>query len=263
MEGSGWVPHDPRVWLKRALAVALLVVSFGLIAAGPTWAAGTPYVGGTGPAAGNAGGPTTPSGFTTVVTTETVQPSGGTVTGTSGTTTVTVSIPAGAVASPIQVVIRVAVISDLTGLPAGSHATIGVGVTFEQNGQKYTGTFSVPVAVTVSDPGITAADEVVVYDSATGNYVPVSQASNVSDVSVSNGKITFDVLSDPYIVISAAITVGGTTTVAGATSSSTGVPVVTEAVVGAALIVLGLVLARRLRRSPLDTLAQGSASVTA
>jgi hypothetical protein len=70
----------------------------------------------------------------------------------------------------------------------------------------------------------------------------------VANVSVTSGKVTFEVLADPYIVLLASSSTAATPAITGATTPVTGVPVVTEAVLGGAFVMAGLVLALRLRR---------------
>jgi hypothetical protein len=159
-----------------------------------------------------------------------------------------VVVPAGALASPVQVVLTSGSTSALTGLPTGADPTMAIGIGFEQNGVKVTGNFNDPITVTISDPGITTADQIVIYDPSTSSYVPVSEATNVSNVSVANGQITFEVLADPYIVVLAASSATASPAIPGATTPVTGVPIVTDAAVGGVLVIGALLLAVRLRR---------------
>jgi hypothetical protein len=222
--------------------VGALLLSTSAFGAGAGYTPGPP----TGPTP--PGGQANPPGFTTIVTSQTVPPSGGTVTGSSGGTTVTVIVPPGAFASPIQIIITVANLSELGGIPSGTHPVLGVGIAFEQNGAKYTGTFAAPVSVTITNSEITTADQVVVWDPATGTYVPITEAPNVTNVVVSAGKITFQVLSDPYLVLDAPNASTVATVIPNATSAITGVPVFSEGIVGGLLVLGGLWLAVRLRR---------------
>jgi hypothetical protein len=232
------------------LIAASAVIAGSMLLSSPAWGAGSGYTGGTGTGGtGTAtGGPTTPSGFTDIVTTQTIQPAGGTVTATAGATTVTVNVPAGALAGPVQVVITSGSTSGLSGLPSGAQPELAIGIAFEQNGEKVTGTFSSPITVTISNSSITTADQVVVYDPSTGTYVPVSQATNVANISVTNGQISFEVLSDPYIVVLAASSTAAAPAVPGATTPVTGVPILTETMAGGVLVLASLLLAFRLRR---------------
>jgi hypothetical protein len=232
------------------ISASALIAMSGLLLSSPAWAAGSGYSPGTGTLTGSSGsGPTTPTGFTDIVTTQTVQPSGGTVTATAGSTTVKVVVPSGALATPFQVVVTSGTTSDLSGLPSGAQPTLAIGIGFEQNGQKVTSTFNTPITVTITDSSITTAEQVVVYDPSTGTYVPVSQATNVANLVVTNGQVTFQVLADPYIALLAATSAAAPApAVGGATTPVTGVPIVTEAAVGGVLVIAGLLLAMRLRR---------------
>jgi hypothetical protein len=231
------------------ISASALIAMSGLLLSSPAWGAGSGYSPGTGSGTGAGGsGPTTPTGFTDIVTTQTVQPSGGTVTATAGTTTVQVVVPSGALATPFQAVVTSGTTSGLSGLPSGAQPTLAIGIGFEQNGQKVTGTFNTPITVTITDSSITTAEQVVIYDPSTGTYVPVSEATNVANVSVTNGQVTFQVLADPYIALLAASSAAVAPAVGGATTPVTGVPIVTEAAVGGVLVIAGLLLAMRLRR---------------
>jgi hypothetical protein len=212
-------------------------------------AAGQSYTGGNAPGTGPTGGATTAPGFTTILTTQTIQPSGGSVSASSGGSTVSVTIPAGALTTPAQITLSTGSPSGLSGLPSGASPIVALGVSIDVNGSKYTGTFNSPITVTISNPGITTADQLLVYDPASGSYVSASQASNVANVTVSAGKITLQILSDPYVVVSAATGAAATTAVTGATSATTGVPVLAEVLGGAGLLAVGILLIWRLRRS--------------
>lgn|GEM_PF-4455992 len=241
-------------WIRSGapvLGILAGVTTSGLLLAGPAWAAGTGYSGGAPAAGGGAGtgAPTAPPGFANVLVTQTVPPTGGSVTASGGGSTVTVTVPGGAVTSPIQVVITEGNTSGLTGLPAGSSAALAYGITFLQNGQKYTGTFKPPITVTINNPTITSANGVVIWNAPTSSFVPVSQAGNLSAVNLANGALTFSVSSDPYIALLAATSSVSTAAVPGATTPTTGMPWLAEAGIGSLLVAAGCVLALRLRRT--------------
>ncbi len=243
LAGQHHTTRRQRVGVASGLVSIALGTMLSLFAFAPAaLGAGTGYggTGGTGTGTGT-GSPTTPSGFTTVLTTQTVQPSGGTVTAGG----VTVTVPAGDVTSPIQVIITQGTISGLTGLPAGSNPILAYGVTFVQNGQKYHGTFPAPITVTISNPAITTADQVLVYSDATGTYVPLSSDPIIENIVVSNGSISFQVLSDPFLVITGPLAAAAA--IPNATVAVTGVPTLTEGILGGVLVMLGLMLGLQLR----------------
>ncbi len=242
----GWSAKVQPARLAAAAAVAAIVA---LSMAGPAGAAGSSYTGGGTSTGTSTGGTGAPPGYTTVLTTQTVQPAGGTVTTTGGGSTITVVVPAGATPSAIQIEITEGTLSALTGLPSGSTPVLAYGITILLNGQKDTATFSPPLKVTISNPTITSANSIVIWDPATSSFVPATQATTVSGATVSSGSVTFDITSDPYTALLAG-SATSTTPVAGATTPSTGVPWLTELVVGLALIAGGLLVALRLRRSP-------------
>jgi hypothetical protein len=221
------------------LAAGLSFVSFT-----PAFGAGTSYApppGGTPGAPGTSGAP---SGFTSVLTTQVVGPAGGTVSAGG----VTVTVPAGAFTVPTDVSILMGTTSALTGLPGGSRATLAVGMVFTQNGEKVTGTFPTPIAVTIANSAITSADQLYVFQASSGTFVPATSDPNISGITVANGTVTFNVTADPYLAV---LSLASTTSavVPGATVPITGAPVLTEGLVGGLLIAAGLLLAWRLRRA--------------
>ena len=238
-----------KVGPARLAATAAVAMIAALSIAGPAWAAGSSYTGGGTSTGSSTGGTGAPPGYTTVLTTQTVQPSGGTVTTTGGGSTITVVVPAGATASAIQIEITEGTLSALTGLPSGSTPVLAYGITILLNGQKDTATFSPPLKVTISNPKITSANSVVIWDPGTGTFAPAAQSTTVSGVTVASGSVTFDITADPYTALLAGSSTPSAP-VAGATTPSTGFPWITELVAGLALIAGGLLLALRLRRSP-------------
>ena len=155
-------------------ASALVLAGLGSFSAS-AFAAGTGYSGsGTGGSSGTTGSPGAPAGFTSVLTTETIQPSGGAVSAGG----VTVNIPNGDFTVPTQVSILEGTNSALTGLPSGVTPVISFGIVFMQDGSKVTGTFPSPIPVTITNSAVTSTDQVLTYDSATGTYVPASQNPN-------------------------------------------------------------------------------------
>jgi hypothetical protein len=225
------------------LGITLFVASvLSLVAFSPIAdAAGNGYGSGSSTGSGSAlTVPDAPAGFSSILTSATVQPSGGTVS--SGG--VTVTVPSGAFSSPIEVVISEGTISGLTGLPSGANPVLAFGVSFLQNGVKYTGLISPPVTVSISNSDITSADELLSYNTSSNVYALATQNSNIENIVISNGTITFQVSGDPFVVISAS---ASTTSVPGATATVTGFPLVGESILGALLVLGGIALALRIR----------------
>jgi hypothetical protein len=213
------------------------------IAATPAFGAGTGYGGGGGGGGGTGTTPGAPPGFTTVLTSQTVQPSGGTVSAGG----VSVDIPAGTFSVPTEAVLSQGSTSSITGLPAGATGVLAIGISFLQNGTKVTGTFPSPVKVTISNSSVSSADSLYVYDASSGGYIPASQDPDIADISVANGTVSFEITADPYLaVLHTAST--ASSTVPGATTTTTGVPVLGETLLGGLLIAAGALLALRLRR---------------
>jgi len=232
--------HHERPRLARAFAAGLGAAAIGvLLAAAPALGAGTGY--------GGAGG-TSGSGGTgglagTVVSTTTVQPTGGPASGVVGSDTVTVTVPSGAFANPVQVVVTNAA-GDTPTTVGGSAVALSFGVGFYQNGTKVTGTFPA-VACSVSGPNVNASS--VLYLNGSSTPYPTTF--------VAPDTLDFTVTSDPNFLLTTAATTAALSStsasaVAGATTAQTGVPLRGELLLAGVLVMAGgsLLVVRRMRR---------------
>lgn len=224
-----------RVELTGGLIAAALVAGGGAVAlASSAWAAGSGYLPPSTFTIGNV-----PGSFSDVVTTSTLTTSGGTLQGTFNGTAFSVDIPSGALPGATQVVVYAP--QDLS---AVTGAIAGVSVVFLNSaGQPISGTLGTAASVTISNAHIVAGDTVDEWNGS--SYVPYS------DATVSAGKATITFSSDPsFVVVPSSSSV--VTPVPQATTPTTGVPVLGEAVLAACLVGLGgtgLLLALRRRAS--------------
>jgi hypothetical protein len=234
------VPIQPhRVVKSKLFAIALLSAAAVCAPAGTALAAtssGSQY----GPP-----GVTTPApegGFTTIVTTVTIGPEGGTI----GPIAVdgvelTITVPDGAFASPVQITVTA---PDLATIPpmTGTTVTAGAGITVSQNGALYPGTFLAPITATFASPHITAGSVVTVWNGSSFVTDP-SSTSTAGTASVS-----FD--SDPDFAVMTPVTTPPKR-VPGATAPVTGVPVLGEGLLAGGLILGGAggIAASRRRRA--------------
>jgi hypothetical protein len=189
-----------------------------------------------------------PGGFGSVLTTQPVAMTGGSVTATVGANTITVTVPSGALTEDSEVTITSGTASAIGNAGvSGDDAVIGIGINVtDTSGTKFTGTFGTPISVTISGT-FNPADSVVLYD------VTSSSWQTVSGASVTSGLVSFSISSDPDIAVLApeaatSSVVDTPPVVAGATDVTTGKPFLLEGILAGALILTGTVAFLRLRR---------------
>ena len=182
--------------------------------------------------------PGVPGGFNSVVTTVTIQPSGGTVTATIDGTTITITVPAGAFSQPTQVVVTSGDVAQIGSAGVtGKSAVLAFGISFLVNGQPLTTTFPTPIGVKAAG-NFASTDELVVYDTTTGAWTPVAGAT------VTNGTMSFTISSDPDFAVLAS----NAQPVPGATTPVTGKPFLLEGLIAALLVLVGGLAAWRFSR---------------
>lgn len=211
--------------LFATLAASVFAVGFSLAMAVPAGAAGQGY--GPPPTAPPPPPPTTcPTG--NVVSSTAIGPGGGTVSGTVDGSTVTVSVPPGAF--PDGATVAILDTSSTAVAPTGDTLVLAFGIAFCVDGTKFTGTFSPPATVTVTNPAIRPGQTFYQQTGTTLTPVP--------GVTISNGSLSFSVSTDPDYVLVASITTNATV-IPGATSVVTGKPFLLEGLVGGALVLAG------------------------
>lgn len=229
-----YVATGVRTGVARFAAVCAATGLLTAVMASPAGAA----AGGYGPTPPSNGAP---GGFTTVVTSQLVGPGGGSVSATVNGKAVSITVPPGAFRSTEDVVVTApdlgAVQNALSTLGfSGFNAVAGVGVAIlDTNGNKATGSFPVPIQVTISGSGLGASGEKVL--SLTG---PAS-ATTLS-ASMGSNAVTIAITSDPNLVVINPTTGSGTggRAVPGATTAFTGKPFTGERDLALALAALGI-----------------------
>lgn len=172
--------------------------------------------------------PLPPGGFSTIITTQTIGPDGGTI----GPVTVagaevTVHIPAGAFSSNVEIVITA---PDLAAVPptTGFVVVAGVGVGVSVGGTKYSGTFLMPITIDIASSKITASSMVGTWN---GSAFVTDPSSTVTA-----GMASISMDSDAAFIVQAPTATAAP--VPGATSPVTGEPFLGEGIL-AGLLVLG------------------------
>lgn len=216
-------------------------------------AAGIALVPGVAMAAGGGYGPAptgpadSPGGYSTVLTTKTVDASGATFTAAVDGASATVKAPAGALPTGSQ--IEATKPSDLSGVTSGLSgagftgykALAGIGVkVLDSGGAPVTGKFAKPITVTLTGTGIGAAGtKAIMFNGAS--------AASVLPSTLGTNSITITIDQDPNIA-AIAPTNASTAAVAGSTATHTGVPTLGIELGAVALAIVGagaLMAARR------------------
>jgi hypothetical protein len=179
--------------------------------------------------------PSTPTGVSgVVVSTCTVQPSGGPCSATVNGCPIAVTFPPGDFTIPTQLLFS----SGVTPTGVSGSLVCAFGLSVVQNGAKITGTFSPPASINITSGAIRVGD--------TLEVISAGGAATVAATATTAGSITATFASDPNFAVIAPVAA-----VPSATTPVTGKPFALEELVAAALVsvgVFGLVLLRLKRR---------------
>jgi hypothetical protein len=170
---GGVVHRGLRTHWRSSLGLLVALCAAGLFSlafsSSPASSFGCGYGACTGPGGANAG-------FSTIVTAQTVPPSGGTVTGSANGATATVVVPPWALRRGGEVVIGT---GDPNTIPVGPGQTViaafSVYVIDPNSGENIPGPFLPPLLLTISDPSIESTDSLVVV-TGPGEVIPVPGA---------------------------------------------------------------------------------------
>jgi len=216
---------------RAAVAAGAALAGVALVPS-VAWAAGSGY---SPPSSGST--TTAPGGFSDVLANQQVGSAGGTLTTPVGSATVTIDVPSGTFSSPVDVTVTTP--TDTAAIP---NAVVAFSISVESNGAPVSGTFSA-ITVTVKDSALVPGDSIDYWNGS--SYVAYPNAT------VGNGTATITITSDPTFVVMPPATTSneGSTTVAGATTPHTGIPVDGILLAGAAALVTGGAALIALRRS--------------
>jgi hypothetical protein len=172
--------------------------------------------------------PPVPGGFFAVVTSVTIGPAGGTIGPVRiGEVLVRVRVPRGAFPVPVQITLTAPSVAGIGDAGfVGYEALGGVGVQVQENGSPYPGTFLKPVVLDMTSPLVTRSSIAVIWN---GTRFVIDTAA---DLNGHVAQLTFD--TDPDFAVLAP-----TTQVRGATSATTGKPLLGEGILAGALLLLG------------------------
>lgn len=185
-----------------SLAGAALGVGIGVLA---LWS-GAAAAAGTGGSYGGGGPEGTPPGTFTVITSQTVPKTGGTVTGTHDGQKISVVVPATTFTTKVQVTLLVPTLSDISG------AVSSFEISFSMNGTVVTKTFTKTVVATITASAIKAGDVVDEWDQTAWVAYP--------HATVSTGTAKITMTSDPAFAVETASTSATTTATTSATATT-------------------------------------------
>jgi hypothetical protein len=191
-----------------------------------------------------AAGVAPPGGYSSVITSQTISPAGGTIgpVAVDGATA-TLVIPAGAFPVSVQITItgsKLFAVGDAG--TAGYKAVAGVGIQVQENGSTYPGGFRKPLTLTIRSSFTTSSSVVMVWNGTA--FVTEPDATVTSGTAV----VRFD--TDPDFAVMSPLVTTAAAPIADATRSETGQPFLGEGILACALIVLGaggLAVGRRKR----------------
>lgn len=192
---------------RRIAGVAATAAGLALVAipAAPAFAAGGGYGGTTPPA------PSAPGGYNAVAASQTVGPTGGTVSGTAGGETVSVVVPPGEFPAPVQ--ITLAVPTDL-GATNGAISGLSIQFTDPTTGQpELTLPLATPMHATIHSSALQSGDHVYMFNDTQQAYVLYSNAT------VTAGQADITLTQDPVFAVYPAA--GSGTTGTGTTGTGT------------------------------------------
>jgi hypothetical protein len=187
--------------------------------------------------------PTVPGGYSVVVTSQTITPAGGTIGPvTIDGASVTLIVPAGAFPVPVQITVTAPNLGAIS--TAGFHGfkvVAGEGIQVQENGSTYPGPFLKLLTLDTSSSSITASSILAVWNGTAFVTDP--------DMTALSGELKAGFDTDPdFAVLTPAG--GATTAIPGATSATTGKPLLGEGILAAVVLLLGasgLEFARRRR----------------
>ena len=180
--------------IVRRIVLLIFAVTISLFGDSAAYAAG----GGYGP--GIAGPGAAPGGFSSIVTTHSFGPTGGTVSANVPGGEAELTVPDGVFSQPIQAIITA---PDLSGINAvlpqlgfGGYTAIGgVGISIDDaNGTPISGLFVHPLSLTITGSGIGAGDLLV-------EFTSLSTAATLQDAVFTDGSVTVSLSADPDFAV--------------------------------------------------------------
>jgi len=219
-----------RIWMRglgQMFAIVMLAGATMLI----TGVGGALAAGGYGPPAPVA--LKVPGGYHCAVTSQTITPAGGSIGPvTIERASVTVIVPPGAFPVPVQITLCAPELWAIGNAGFRNFKVVaGVDIQVQQNGSTYPGTFLKPLTLHISSSSITASSIVVVWNGTAFVTVPGATARS--------GEVTAGFDTDPDFAVLTPTSSPARTAIPGATSATTGKPLLGEGIVAGVLLLLG------------------------
>jgi hypothetical protein len=132
--------------------------------------------------------PPPPGGYDSVVTSQTCDPAGCTITARIDGLLDAVVVPAGAFSTPVQITLLA---PNVLGLGDAGHSGYrsvgGIGILIQVNGKTFTGTFAKPITVEVSGREIRPGDRVAVWNGTSFSFIGGTETAGTEEFSYDSG----------------------------------------------------------------------------
>lgn len=132
--------------------------------------------------------PPPPGGYDSVVTSQTCDPAGCTITARIDGLLDAVVVPAGDFSTPVQITLLAPNVLDLGDAGHSGYRSVGgIGILIQVNGRTFTGTFAKPITVELSGREIRPGDRVAVWNGTSFSFIGGTETAETEEFSYDSG----------------------------------------------------------------------------